>query len=51
MKAQIWTAIDDCYDEAFAASDHEQDMADKTEDFREGVASLMEKRIPDFQGT
>ena len=51
MKAQIWTAIDDCYDEAFAASDHEQDMADKTEDFREGVASWMEKRIPDFQGT
>ena len=50
MKAQIWTAIDDCYDEAFAASDHEQDIADKTEDFREGVTSLLEKRTPDFQG-
>ena len=50
MKAQIWTAIDDCYDEAFAASDHEQDIADKTEDFREGVTSLLEKRPPDFQG-
>ena len=50
MKAQIWTAIDDCYDDAFAASDHEQDIADKTEDFREGVTSLLEKRTPDFQG-
>ena len=50
MKAQIWTAFDDCYDEAFTASDHEQDIADKTEDFREGVASLMEKRPPNFRG-
>ena len=50
MKAQIWTAIDDCYDDAFAASDREQDIADKTEDFREGVSSLFEKRAPNFQG-
>ena len=50
MKAQIWTAIDDCYDEAFAASDHEQDIADKTQDFREGVSSLIEKRPPEFRG-
>lgn len=50
MKAQIWTAIDDCYDSAFAESDREQDIADKTEDFREGVKSLIEKRTPDFRG-
>lgn len=50
MKAQIWTAIDDSYDSAFAASDREQDIADKTEDFREGVKSLMEKRPPKFRG-
>jgi enoyl-CoA hydratase/carnithine racemase len=50
MKAQIWTAIDDCYDDAFAASDREQDIADKTEDFREGVSSLFEKRPPNFSG-
>ena len=50
MKAQIWTAIDDCYDDAFAASDQEQDIADKTEDFREGFSSLLEKRAPNFRG-
>lgn len=50
MKAQIWTAIDDSYDDAFAASDHEQLIADKTEDFREGVSSLREKRKPTFRG-
>jgi enoyl-CoA hydratase/carnithine racemase len=50
MKAQIWTAVDDCYDEAFAASDHEQDIADKTADFREGVTSLLDKRTPNFRG-
>ncbi|MEP3420651.1 MAG: enoyl-CoA hydratase-related protein [Erythrobacter sp.] len=50
MKAQIWTAFDDCYDDAFAASDHEQNIADKTEDFREGVSSLLGKRPPDFRG-
>ncbi|MBO6696942.1 MAG: enoyl-CoA hydratase/isomerase family protein [Maricaulis sp.] len=50
MKAQIWTAIDDYYDSAFAESDREQDIADKTEDFREGVKSLIEKRTPDFRG-
>jgi enoyl-CoA hydratase/carnithine racemase len=50
MKAQIWTAMDDCYDEAFAAADHEQDLAVKTSDFREGVKSLIEKRPPNFEG-
>ena len=50
MKAQIWTAVDDCYDDAFAASDREQDIADKTQDFREGVSSLLEKRPPEFRG-
>jgi enoyl-CoA hydratase/carnithine racemase len=51
MKAQIWTALDDGYDEAFAASDYEQDLATKTADFREGVASLREKRPPRFKAT
>ncbi len=48
MKAQIWTAIDDHYDLAFEAADHEQDLAIQTKDFREGIDSLREKRAPVF---
>ncbi len=50
MKAQIWSAGDDCYDQAFGAADHEQDLAVQTQDFREGIASLREKRSPNFRG-
>jgi len=50
MKAQIWSAGDDCYDEAFKAADHEQDLAVLTHDFREGISSLREKRPPRFTG-
>ena len=48
MKAQIWTAIDDPYNAAFQASDNEQDLATRTEDFREGFRSYVEKRAPAF---
>ena len=50
MKAQIWTAMDDPYDNAFAAADREQDLATRTGDFREGLTSLREKRAPHFKG-
>jgi enoyl-CoA hydratase/carnithine racemase len=50
MKAQIWTAADTTYAEAFAAADLEQDRCTKTEDFREGFMSYREKRPPKFQG-
>jgi enoyl-CoA hydratase/carnithine racemase len=50
MKAQIWTAQDDCYDAGFAAADHEQDLATQTADFREGIDSLRAKRAPTFTG-
>ncbi len=49
IKAQIWTAIDDPYNAAFQASDHEQDVATQTEDFREGFTSYREKRPPNFK--
>lgn len=49
MKAQIWTALDDPYNAAFQASDREQDLATKTEDFREGFTSYTERRTPDFK--
>ncbi len=50
MKAQIWTAVDDPYSAAFQASDHEQDLATRTADFREGFTSYTERRVPDFKG-
>lgn len=50
MKAQLWTAADDTYDEGFAAANLEQDLCTRTEDFREGLASYKEKRMPAFKG-
>ena len=50
MKAQIWTAADDVYDEGFAAANLEQDRCVATEDFREGLSSYKAKRAPNFVG-
>ncbi|MGF1456030.1 MAG: enoyl-CoA hydratase-related protein [Alphaproteobacteria bacterium] len=49
IKAQIWTALDDPYNAAFQASDHEQHLATQTTDFREGFMSYTERRVPDFK--
>ena len=50
MKAQIWTAMDDSYDDAFAAANLEQDLCVGTEDFREALSSYKDKRAPVFKG-
>jgi enoyl-CoA hydratase/carnithine racemase len=50
MKAQVWTALDEDYSTGFAAADHEQDLATKTDDFREAFTSYREKRAPNFSG-
>jgi enoyl-CoA hydratase/carnithine racemase len=50
MKAQVWTALDEDYSTGFVAADHEQELATKTDDFREGFASYREKRPPNFSG-
>ncbi len=48
IKAQIWTAIDDPYNDAFKASDHEQALATGTDDFKEGFTSYKERRLPTY---
>ena len=50
MKAQIWTAGDDIYDDGFEAALLEQDRCVATEDFREGLSSYKDKRPPKFVG-
>lgn len=50
IKAQIWTAIDDPYRDAFRASDEEQRTAMTTSDFQEALQSYIKKRAPEFKG-
>lgn len=50
IKSQIWTAIDDPYNEAFEASDQEQDAVTETDDFKEALSSYKAKRSPVFTG-
>lgn len=51
MKAQVWSALDQPYNAAFAEADREQDLCTRTEDFREGVSSYVQKRPPNFTGS
>ncbi|WP_207005705.1 enoyl-CoA hydratase/isomerase family protein [Trinickia mobilis] len=50
MKAQIWMALDESYDDAYLKADDEQARCMRTQDFKEGFTSYMEKRAPSFTG-
>lgn len=50
MKAQIWKALFQSFDEALAVGDSEMQKSFSSEDFKEGVAHFVEKRTANFTG-
>jgi enoyl-CoA hydratase/carnithine racemase len=50
MKAQIWKALFQSFDEALAVGDAEMEKSFATADFKEGVAHFVEKRKANFTG-
>lgn len=50
MKAQIWKALFQDFNEALAVGDAEMQKSFATEDFKEGVAHFVEKRAANFTG-
>lgn len=50
MKAQIWKALFQSFDEALAVGDSEMQKSFATADFKEGVAHFVEKRKANFTG-
>ncbi len=51
MKAQIWKALHQNFNEALALADEEMRKSFASADFKEGVAHYVEKRTPAFTGT
>ncbi|MES1989849.1 MAG: enoyl-CoA hydratase [Pseudomonadota bacterium] len=50
MKAQIWKALSQNFDEAMEVGDSEMQKSFATTDFKEGVAHFVEKRKANFTG-
>lgn len=50
MKAQVWKALYQDLNDAIAICDAEMQKSFATEDFKEGVAHFVEKRLPRFTG-
>lgn len=50
MKAQVWKALFQSFDEALEVGDTEMEKSFSTADFKEGVAHFVEKRKANFTG-
>src|SRR5688572_319205 len=51
MKAQVWKALHQDYNDALALADAEMKKSFASADFKEGVAHYVEKRAPAFTGS
>ena len=51
MKRQVWEAQFQSLAEAASSADRELVLSLQSDDFREGVAHFLEKRLPEFTGT
>ena len=50
IKRQVFEALSQDLDQAFATAEKEMHLSLKSEDFKEGIAHFMEKRPPSFTG-
>jgi enoyl-CoA hydratase/carnithine racemase len=50
IKAQVWKSLFQNFNDAMAMADSEMAISLTKEDFKEGVAHYLEKRLPNFKG-